>query len=137
MVEYELKSSILSCKTSYKFALKDPETGEIQQFVIGPGMAQLLHGVEKYGSLRQAAADMGMSYSKAWTHLRRSEKVCGVKLTERSIGGAEGGGSRLTEEGKWLLAAYDSFVQEADRSVKKLMAKHFTRDIPMGEREKR
>lgn len=130
MVEIQLPSSILSCKTSYKFSLKDKETGEIRQFVIGPGLAELLHGVERTGSLRQSASDMGMSYSKAWTHLRRAETISGMRLTEPAVGGNGGGGSKLTQDGMWLLDAYDSFVREADREVKVLMEKHFTRDLP-------
>lgn len=130
MVEKELESSILSCKTSYKFALKDKKTGEIRMFVIGPGLAQLLHGVERSGSLRQAAADMGMSYSKAWTHVRRAETICGAKLTAPSAGGEGGGGSKLTKEGLWLLHAYDHFASEADQAVSRLMDKYFTRDLP-------
>lgn len=130
MVEKELVSSILSCKTSYKFSLKDRETGEIRMFVMGPGLAELLHGVEKHGSLRQAAAAMGMSYSKAWTHVRRAEQICGARLTRPAAGGQGGGGSVLTGEGAWLLSTYDHFVEDADRQVRKLMDKYFTRDLP-------
>lgn len=130
MVEKELQSSILSCKTSYKFALKDKETGEVHMFVMGPGLAELLHGVEKFGSLRQAAAAMDMSYSKAWTHVRRAERICNSKLTRPAAGGEGGGGSTLSDEGKWLLSAYDSFTEEADRQVRSLMDKYFTRDLP-------
>lgn len=132
MVEHTLPSSILSCKTSYKFSLKDKETGRIDQFVVGPGLAELLHGVERTGSLRQAAAEMGMSYSKAWTHLKTAEKISGMRLTKPSAGGEKGGGSVLTEDGLWLLHAYDAFVRDADEEVARLMARYFTRDLPAG-----
>lgn len=130
MVEKELGSSILSCKTSYKFALKDKDTGEVHSFIMGPGLAELLHGVNEHGSLRQAAAAMGMSYSKAWTHIRRAEQVCGARLTKPASGGEGGGGSTLTGEGRWLLDAYDRFSAEADQAVRSLMDKYFTQDLP-------
>ncbi len=130
MVEKKLASSILSCRTSYKFALKDKETGEIQMFVMGPGLAELLHGVEEYGSLKRAAQSMRMSYSKAWTHVKRAEQICGAKLTRPAVGGEGGGGSSLTEEGAWLLHAYDCFVKEADEKAGELMEKYFTKDLP-------
>lgn len=130
MVEKELPSSILSCKTSYKFSLRDKKTGEVRTFIMGPGLAELLHGVERLGSLRQAAAAMEMSYSKAWTHVRRAEQICGAKLTRPAAGGEGGGGSQLTEEGQWLLDTYDAFVKEADEQVKQLMERYFTRDLP-------
>jgi molybdate transport repressor ModE-like protein len=94
------------------------------------GLAELLHGVERLGSLRQAAAAMEMSYSKAWTHVRRAEQICGAKLTRPAAGGEGGGGSQLTEEGQWLLDTYDAFVKEADEQVKQLMERYFTRDLP-------
>lgn len=130
MVEKELPSSILSCKTSYKFALKDKRTGEIRMFVMGPGLAELLHGVAEQGSLRKAAQAMGMSYSKAWTHVRRAEQICGAKLTQPAAGGEGGGGSALTQEGGWLLEAYDQFVKKADEKVRELMDQYFSRDLP-------
>ena len=33
----------------------------------GPGVAQLLHHVQEFHSLRSAAKAMNMAYSKAWT----------------------------------------------------------------------
>ncbi len=38
--------------------------GEEKAF--GPGLAQLLEGIAVYGSLRRSAAQMDMSYNKAW-----------------------------------------------------------------------
>ena len=35
--------------------------------LFGPGVAQLLEGVEQLGSLRRSAARMEMSYNKAWS----------------------------------------------------------------------
>ena len=39
----------------------------------GPGVAQLLHTVDRLHSLRAAAAEMEMAYSKAWNIIRNSE----------------------------------------------------------------
>lgn len=49
----------------------------------GPGPMRLLRGVEEGGSLHQAAEAMGMSYSKAWTLLRKLEKEWGFTLLDR------------------------------------------------------
>ena len=48
----------------------------------GPGIAELLEGVDREGSLRAAACGMGMAYSKAWTALRRCEETLKVPLLE-------------------------------------------------------
>ena len=58
--------------------------------VFGPGIAQLLHRVQKYHSLRAAALSMDMAYSKAWTVLRTAENALGYKLLYSSAGGKNG-----------------------------------------------
>ncbi len=62
----------------------------------GEGPARLLRGIESTGSLRSAAADMGMAYSKAIKLIRNAEQALGFPLTTRSVGGRDGGGSCLT-----------------------------------------
>lgn len=79
--------------------------------VFGPGVAQLLHRVQKYHSLRGAAQSMNMAYSKAWTVLRSTEEQLGFKLLHSSTGGRGGGGAVLTEEGRQLLERYDELCR--------------------------
>ena len=55
----------------------------------GPGVAELLEGVRRHGSLQGAARDMAMSYSKAWTVMRN------------------GGRSVLTKQADIILARYE------------------------------
>ena len=49
----------------------------------GPGVASLLRLVERTGSLQTAAAEMQMSYSKAWKIIRKAEGELGFPLMER------------------------------------------------------
>lgn len=79
--------------------------------VFGPGIAQLLHRVLEYHSLRAAALSMNMAYSKAWTVLRTAEEQLGFKLLHSSTGGKGGGGAVLTEEGASLLERYDELCR--------------------------
>ena len=79
--------------------------------VFGPGVAQLLHRVQEYHSLRGAAQSMNMAYSKAWTVLRSAEDQLGFKLLHSSTGGRGGGGAVLTEEGRHLLERYDELCR--------------------------
>lgn len=80
--------------------------------LFGPGIAELLHGVEEYGSLRSAALSMEMAYSKAWTMIRRCEAGMGFRLLRSVTGGKNGGGAVLTDEAKALLAAYEGYRDE-------------------------
>lgn len=80
----------------------------------GPGAAELLEGVDRDGSLRAAAAHMGMAYSKAWTTLRNCEKTLDSPLLTRETGGKGGGGARLTPQGRALLEGYRRLERELD-----------------------
>ena len=62
----------------------------------GPGVAQLLHRVERLHSLRAAAAEMEMAYSKAWTVIRNAENALDFKLLDSTAGGKHGGGAVLS-----------------------------------------
>lgn len=79
------------------------------QRFFGDGPCQLLKLVEELGSLRAAAKEMGMAYTKAMKLLRHAEDAVGCTLTQRAIGGAGGGGSCLTKEGKELVEKYEAY----------------------------
>lgn len=75
----------------------------------GEGPSRLLHAIEEKGSLRAASISMGMAYTKALKILSNAEKALGFPLTNRSIGGKDGGGSCLTPEGKEFLKRYEAY----------------------------
>jgi molybdate transport repressor ModE-like protein len=93
--------------------------------VFGKGIRELLIRVEATGSLRHAASDMGLAYSKAWCIVRRAEQHLGVPLLERRAGGAGGGGSTLSGEGRWLVRTFGGLLDEANALLDALYAKHF------------
>ena len=90
----------------------------------GPGVAMLLRRVQTLHSLRSAAMDMHMAYSKAWTILREAERGLGFKLLHSTTGGRGGGGAVLTEQGERLLAAYDACERELRETGDRLFVKH-------------
>ena len=75
----------------------------------GEGPLRLLCCVEKTGSLRAAALEMEMAYSKASKLLKQAETNLGFPLTTRCVGGKDGGGSVLTPEGKRWLRQYEAY----------------------------
>lgn len=68
--------------------------------------ATLLRAIDDYGSLNAAASDLGRSYARAHQRLEVLEDAFGP-LVERQRGGANGGGSRLTDDARDLLAAFE------------------------------
>jgi len=73
---------------------------------LGPGMAQLLERVNELGSIRRAAASMGMSYRKAWLLIQELQKTFDGPVVTAEAGGLSGGGTHLTELGASLLKLY-------------------------------
>jgi molybdate transport system regulatory protein len=68
--------------------------------------AALLRAVDEHGSLNAAAEALGRSYSRAHSRVSDLESVAGP-LVDRERGGSGGGGSRLTEDARDLLARFD------------------------------
>jgi molybdate transport system regulatory protein len=91
----------------------------------GDGPCNLLKGIDKSGSLRQAAGNMGMSYSKAWRLLQTMEKRLGFTLIERKIGGSSGGGSQITSKARTFMRRYEKFRAEVKELTERAYQKHF------------
>ena len=72
----------------------------------GPGVAELFSLIEKTGSVRHAAEEMNLSYSKAWKMIRGTERAIGKEAVIRIQGGKGGGMAQLTESGKHLLKSF-------------------------------
>jgi len=66
--------------------------------VFGDGKLTWLEVIAETGSLRQAAADLGMSYRGLWHRLRVMEERFGARLVTRRTGGPGGGGMTLTDD---------------------------------------
>jgi len=91
----------------------------------GHGRWQLLAAIDRRGSLRAAAAELGISYRKAWGDLHETEQALGVQLIETRRGGRDGGLTRLTADGRRWLAAYGRFRARVERSVARAFAASF------------
>jgi molybdate transport system regulatory protein len=91
----------------------------------GDGPARLLDGVEAAGSLRKAAAELGMSYNKAWRILHAAEQRLGFPLLDRSVGGSLGGGSHLTPEAQDLMRRYRALMADASTVLGEVFERHF------------
>src|SRR5271157_278598 len=89
----------------------------------GEGPDKLLQKVEACGSLHKAAAEMKMSYRKAWLMLHAMEKRLGFSLLDRKVGGVSGGGSHLTPEAREFMKRYEAFRREVEGALQGIYAK--------------
>jgi len=81
------------------------------EVILSSAREQLLKEIEKEGSINKAAKKLGMSYKKAWLLIKNMEDRLGFPILEKRRGGKEGGGSKLTAEGKKLLENYTKIIQ--------------------------
>ena len=105
------------------------QTDEGERF-FGEGPYRLLLGVEQTQSLRAAAQQMGMAYTKAFRIIKNAETALGFPLLERVVGGKGGGGSTLTPEGKELLKRYGAYRLSCDQIAERLYQEHFSGFLP-------
>lgn len=91
----------------------------------GDGPYDLLSRVEQNGSLSKAAAEMGMSYNKAWRLIRALEGRLGFPLLKCKVGGSSGGGSEVTSQARQLMKQYRALREEVENTLELMYAKHF------------
>ncbi len=79
---------------------------------MGIGVLWVLQKTQELGSLRAAANDLGISYSKVYRMIVNLEKNLGARVIERRKGGADRSGATLTEFGIRFAEMYDTFQRE-------------------------
>jgi molybdate transport system regulatory protein len=81
--------------------------------VLGPGKADLLAAIARAGTLRDAAAEMGMSYMRAWKLVHIMNEAFREPLIAMTRGGTEGGRAELTRAGRAVLKLYRRIERES------------------------
>lgn len=96
-------------------------TDQYEKGILGDGKWKILKAIEETGSLTAACEKLEITYRRTWNDLKAIEKQLGFTLLEKSRGGAEGGSTILTPEGKKLIRAFDEFHEKMDI----IMQSHF------------
>lgn len=81
----------------------------------GPGKAELIGLIASKGSIRAAAAEMEMSYNRAWTLVGEMNRLFKKPLVASARGGGDGGGARLTPTGVRVLGLYTKMERDCLR----------------------
>jgi molybdate transport system regulatory protein len=87
---------------------------------VGPGKVALLEAIESEGSLTLAAQRLAMSYRRAWNLLDDLNRSFDTPMIETAVGGARGGGARVTDSGHALIVLF----RELERGTRRLAARH-------------
>jgi molybdate transport system regulatory protein len=89
---------------------------------LGAGKIRLLSLVAETGSISAAAREMEMSYRRAWLLIGEMNEMFGRPVVETSAGGSGGGGAKITEHGKKLIAVFAELQKAADQLVQAKLA---------------
>jgi len=105
-----MSSRLDNLRLNYKIWL---ETSD-QNGILGDKKCELLRAIDETGSLNDAMKKLNLTYRKTWDNLRKIERELGFPLIKPTRGGADGGNTILTTEGKILIQAFDKFHSEYD-----------------------
>jgi molybdate transport system regulatory protein len=85
--------------------------------MIGPGKADLLHGIRETGSIAAAGRQMEMSYKRAWMLVEEMNTAFEEPVVASARGGQGGGGARLTDTGAEVLRLYRDVVARSEKAA--------------------
>jgi len=96
--------------------------------VFGLGRFKILNLIREKGSILAAAKELKMGYRGLWSRIKATEERLGKKLLIKTIGGAKGGGSKLTPLAERLLKEYGDAIlcleKEVDTQLEESLKEH-------------
>lgn len=98
---------------------------------LGDTRVRLLEEIERHGSITQAAKRVPLSYKAAWDAVDAMNNLADHPLVERSTGGRAGGGTRLTDYGRRVIALYRAVEAEYQQALDRLSERFH--DLPGGD----
>ena len=74
--------------------------------VFGLGRYKIFEAIHRSGSIQAASKELKMSYRAVWGRIKATEERLDRQMLIRNVGGAAGGGSRLTPFAKSLVEQF-------------------------------
>lgn len=105
-----MSSRLDNLRLNYKIWLESSN----REGILGDKKCELLRAIDDTGSLNDAMKKLNLTYRKTWDNLRKIERELGFPLIKPTRGGADGGNTVLTTEGKILIKAFEKFHSEYD-----------------------
>lgn len=93
------------------------------QYAFGFGISEILQAVDRAGSMKQAASDLGKSYRYVWGRIKEAERALGQPLVDAQVGGKDTHRSALTSSARQLV---EDFLAVRSR-MKKIVEREFRR----------
>lgn len=80
----------------------------------GLGLVEILQAVDRTGSIKNAAVDLGRSYRHVWSRIKEAEAALGRPLAMTTVGGRGTRRAEITEAARVLI---DEFLKIRDRTI--------------------
>ncbi len=90
-----------------------------ESYAMGPGKADLLEAIEAAGSISAAGRNLGMSYRRAWLLVDEMNRCFRTPLVAAHLGGAGGGGAKVTDLGREVLKRYRALQAQVWDSIRR------------------
>ncbi len=87
---------------------------------LGSERIALLEKIDELGSISKAAKAVGISYKTAWQLVNTINNLSEKAIVDRTTGGKDGGGTKLTREGRKILRQYNVIEEEHRRFLQNL-----------------
>lgn len=85
--------------------------------VLSRWRVRLLQAIDATGSIRSAAERLQVPYRRAWEKVKEMEARSGRRLVATEVGGEGGGGARLTDDARDLVARFVRFEAGLDEEI--------------------
>jgi molybdate transport system regulatory protein len=99
------------------------ETGG--RYAFGFGISEILQAVDRAGSIKQAAVDLGLSYRYVWGRIKDAEEALGQELVEAQVGGSGTQRSSLTPQARHLVTAFMALRSRMQQLLHEEFTQHF------------
>jgi molybdate transport system regulatory protein len=103
---------------------------EHKELLFGKGKTEILEFIEQEGSIAKAAEKMGLSYKKAWTHIKILQSNIKDELVLPQKGGGGRGGTSLTPKAKELVQNYRQLQSEIESFANRRFSELFYQTPP-------
>ena len=90
-----------------------------EHYAMGPGKADLLEAIQETGSISGAGRKLGMSYRRAWLLVDEMNRCFRTPLVAAHLGGAGGGGAKVTDLGREVLKRYRALQAQVWDSIRR------------------
>ena len=80
------------------------------RYVFGLGISDILKAIQRTGSIKAAAAELGKSYRYVWAKLKEAETALGVPLVDAQVGGKGVRRGALTPLACGLTTEFDALA---------------------------